>query len=74
VLGRPTIFPAPVFALRLALGEVAEVLVSSQRCVPLRMQAVGYRWRYETLEAMLRAAVSGDPLQAKPESVKVGRS
>ena len=44
VLHRPAIFPAPEFALRLALGEMADaLLLSSQRAVPECLQQYGYR-------------------------------
>jgi uncharacterized protein (TIGR01777 family) len=55
VLGRPTILPAPAFALRLALGEMADaLLLSSQRVLPQRLAASGYQFRHEELEAALR--------------------
>ncbi|MCE9606626.1 MAG: TIGR01777 family oxidoreductase [Planctomycetia bacterium] len=56
---RPTILPAPVFALRLAFGEFAEVPLGSQRCVPKRMLDAGYRFQYPTLDEALAAAVAG---------------
>ena len=55
VLGRPTIAPAPAFALRLAFGEMAEAtLLSSTRVKPERLLATGYRFRFPQLEAALR--------------------
>jgi uncharacterized protein (TIGR01777 family) len=57
-LGRPTLVPLPAFAARLALGEMAdEMLLASQRAVPARLQASGYRFRYSTLEDALRAVL-----------------
>jgi uncharacterized protein len=57
-LGRPTLVPLPAFAARLALGEMAdELLLASQRVVPARLQASGYRFRYPTLEDALRAVL-----------------
>jgi uncharacterized protein len=45
VLHRPAIFPAPVFALRLMLGEMADaLLLSSQRAVPDKLQLLGYEF------------------------------
>jgi uncharacterized protein len=59
VLHRPAIFPVPAFALRLALGEMAEpLLLASQRAVPARLLAIQYKFRFETLEAALQAALS----------------
>lgn len=37
VLGRPALTPAPVFAVRLLLGEFADSLLFSQRMVPRRL-------------------------------------
>lgn len=59
VLGRPTIFPAPAFALRLALGEMADaLLLSSQRVVPLKLQARSYRFQHPELEGGLRVVLA----------------
>lgn len=55
---RPAIFPAPAFMLRIALGEMAdEMLLASQRVRPEKLQAVGFKFRYEDLEPALRAIV-----------------
>lgn len=53
-LGRPAILRAPWFALRLALGEFADHLVTGQRVVPDRALALGYRFRYPELAMALR--------------------
>jgi uncharacterized protein (TIGR01777 family) len=55
VLGRPTIAPAPAFALRLAFGEMADAaLLSSTRVRAERLEATGYRFRFPRLEPALR--------------------
>lgn len=55
VLHRPTFVPIPAFALRLALGEIAdEVLLSSTRAVPARLQQSGFQFAYPKLEGALR--------------------
>jgi uncharacterized protein (TIGR01777 family) len=44
-LHRPALFPAPAFALRLALGEMADaLLLISQRVKPSRLEQTGYRF------------------------------
>lgn len=53
-LGRPAIVPAPAFALRLALGEMATLLLDGQRAVPHKLQALGFRFRYPQAEEALR--------------------
>jgi uncharacterized protein len=57
VLRRPTLLPMPASALRLVLGEMAELLLSSQRVTPSRLQASGYTFRHPTLEDALRSAL-----------------
>lgn len=54
VLGRPSLFPVPGFALRLLFGEMAEVLLEGQRVVPERLQRLGFSFRYPRLEEALR--------------------
>ena len=55
VLSRPTIFPVPAFAARLAFGEMADAtLLSSQRVEPERLNEAGYTFKYPALEAALR--------------------
>ncbi|HTW66578.1 MAG TPA: TIGR01777 family oxidoreductase [Bryobacteraceae bacterium] len=50
-LHRPAIFPAPAFALKLALGEMSQVLLDSQRVLPAAAQAAGFKFRYPGLTA-----------------------
>ena len=55
VLGRPTIFPLPAFAARLALGEMADaLLLASARVEPAKLQASRFVFHYKDLEAALR--------------------
>ena len=39
-LHRPVVFPVPAFALKLALGEMAELLLTGQRAVPAKALAL----------------------------------
>jgi uncharacterized protein (TIGR01777 family) len=53
-LHRPALFPAPAFALRVALGEMADaLLLVSQRVVPTKLQQVGYRFAQPDLATAL---------------------
>jgi hypothetical protein len=55
VLGRPTIFPMPAFAVRLAFGEMGkELLLASARIEPARLLSAGYQFRFPELEGALR--------------------
>ncbi len=58
VLGRPTIFPVPAFALKLALGELSDALLTGQRAVPEKALALGCQFRHATLEQALRAVLA----------------
>lgn len=54
VLWRPALLPAPEAAVRLLVGELADVVLASQRVVPRRALELGHRFRFPTLEAALR--------------------
>jgi NAD dependent epimerase/dehydratase family enzyme len=55
VLWRPTLLPAPAFALRLALGEMADaLLLASLRVIPERLQQTDFAFAYPTLDESLR--------------------
>ena len=54
LLHRPAWAPAPRFALRLLLGELADALTASLRAVPTRLQKMGFTFRFPTLERALR--------------------
>jgi len=55
-LHRPALFPVPAFALRLALGEMADPLViGGQRAVPARALAMDFYFRYPEIDRALRA-------------------
>lgn len=50
-LHRPTIFPMPAFAARLAFGELADgLMLSSARVIPTRLSAAGFEFQHPTIE------------------------
>ena len=54
-LSRPTLFPMPAFAARLAFGEMADaLLLSSTRVLPARLQETGYVFQHPKLDGALR--------------------
>src|SRR5437660_11063958 len=56
---RPALFPAPAFALRLALGEMADaLLLSSQRVAPQALEKLRYRFLHADLKAALVTILS----------------
>jgi hypothetical protein len=52
-LRRPAVFPVPEFALRLLFGEMADVLLASQRVMPTAAEAAGFRFRFPQLASAL---------------------
>ena len=52
-LRRPTVLPAPGFALRLLFGEMATLLLSSQRAQPKRLVDSGFQFDHTDLESAL---------------------
>jgi uncharacterized protein (TIGR01777 family) len=49
-LHRPAIVPAPAFALRLALGEMADAMIlGGQRVLPAKAESLGFRFSYPAL-------------------------
>jgi uncharacterized protein (TIGR01777 family) len=54
VMGRPSFVPVPGFAIRLAFGEVAELVLNGWQMVPKRLEEHGFGFKYVKLEAALR--------------------
>jgi hypothetical protein len=54
VLQRPSFVPAPGLTLRLALGEIATLVLDGQRAVPHRLLDLGFKFRYAELFYALR--------------------
>ncbi|GAC25424.1 epimerase family protein SAR0825 [Paraglaciecola mesophila KMM 241] len=53
VLHRPSLLPMPSFALRVIMGEAADLLLYGQRVIPKRLQESGYQFHYPELEHAL---------------------
>ncbi len=63
-LGWPAAPAVPAFAVRLALGDAADVVLFSQRMDPRRLLAAGFRFRYPDLAsaaAEIRRSQDGSP-------------
>lgn len=52
-LHRPALFAAPVWLLRLVLGERAALLLDGQKAIPVKMEKLGYRFAHPELEGAL---------------------
>lgn len=58
VLGRPTILPAPAFALKAALGEFSTEVLGSARVMPAVLERVGFGFQDATIESAIRTALA----------------
>ena len=59
VLRRPAVLPAPAFALRAVLGEMADVIVTGQQVLPAKAHAFGFEFTHPDLEGALRSIFDG---------------
>ena len=49
-LHRPAIIPMPGFALKLLMGEAADMLLTGQRVIPQKLLDAGFRFSFDTVE------------------------
>jgi hypothetical protein len=52
-LGKPAFLPAPAFAVKLAMGEMASVLLGGQKVLPAKLQEAGFEFRFPDLDSAL---------------------
>jgi NAD dependent epimerase/dehydratase family enzyme len=52
-LHRPAIFPVPAVALKLMFGEMAQVILASQRAIPDAAMRAGFTFEYPDIFAAL---------------------
>jgi uncharacterized protein (TIGR01777 family) len=66
VLRRPALLPVPAFALRAALGEMADaLLLASTRVLPRRLMESGFVFRDANLHGALADMLGRGPLEAQ---------
>ncbi len=53
-LKRPHLLFMPKFVLKLTLGESSQLLLDSQRVIPYRLEAAGFRFRYSEIDGALK--------------------
>lgn len=58
VLHRPTLFPAPAPVLKVALGEMARLLLTGQKAIPEKLTREKFQFRYPDLEQALSQSVA----------------
>src|SRR5258708_566259 len=54
IVGRPSLIPIPAVTLKLVLGEMAAVVLDSQRMIPDRLLTGGFTFQFPDLGAALR--------------------
>ncbi len=55
-LHRPSWLPVPAFALKLAVGELAETLLNGRKVLPARLKELGFTWKHPELPEALQSA------------------
>jgi len=58
-LRRPALLPTPAFAIKIAVGEMAQAALTGQRALPAVAQRAGYHFRYPEIEIAFRG-IFGD--------------
>ncbi|AFV02974.1 Cell division inhibitor [Dehalobacter sp. UNSWDHB] len=53
VLKRPSWFPVPEFLLKIALGQMSEMLLHGQRAIPQKISDVGFEFKFPNLRSAL---------------------
>ncbi len=57
-LHRPNLFRVPKLAAELALGKMAEVVLTGQRVLPTKLLEAGFSFRFPTVGAALQELLS----------------
>jgi uncharacterized protein len=69
-LGRPAFLPVPAWPLQRALGPMAdELLLASQRVLPVKAEATGFIFRHRDIGSALNMATGAKPRPAAPDRV-----
>lgn len=55
-MGRPSWLPVPGFAIKAAVGEMAEYILEGRRVVPAKLRELGFVWKQPDLERALSSA------------------
>lgn len=57
VLRRPAFLPAPSFAIKIAFGEMSQILLEGQKVLPVKFKESKFKFRYPTLEMALKETI-----------------
>jgi uncharacterized protein (TIGR01777 family) len=58
VLNRPSWLPVPGFVLRLAMGEMSDMVLTGQRVLPCKALDTGYKFKFDSLNKALTNILS----------------
>ena len=59
ILSRPALLTVPGFALRMAMGEMAQFALASARLYPLKLIDSGFKFKWQHIEPTLRDVLHG---------------
>jgi uncharacterized protein (TIGR01777 family) len=54
IMHRPAFIPVPAFAMRLAFGDVADVVLKGQRVFPQRLLELGFKYKFPEIQIALQ--------------------
>jgi len=57
-LSRPSWLPVPAFALKAAVGELAETILHGRRAIPAKLRVLGFAFEHPTLEEAVKSALA----------------
>ncbi|MGA9858702.1 MAG: TIGR01777 family oxidoreductase [Solirubrobacteraceae bacterium] len=57
-LGRPAVLPVPGFAIKLLYGDMAEMVTTGQRAVPVKLRQLGFTFQHPEIELALKDVLS----------------
>ncbi|MEC9261343.1 MAG: TIGR01777 family oxidoreductase [Pseudomonadota bacterium] len=57
-LNRPAFIPMPGFALKVLMGEAADMLLTGQRVIPQKLLAAGFEYKFDSIEKAFAATES----------------
>jgi len=57
VLKRPSWFPVPAFLAKIIIGGSAQVVVTGQRVIPLKLLSINFPYRYKNIQEALEASL-----------------
>lgn len=58
ILRKPSFCNVPAFVLKLAMGEMSNIVLEGQRVIPTRLKEIRFHYKYPTLEMALKASIS----------------